>query len=179
MTCLWDTSNKQYGDMNFYDKENDIWYDDKLKENFIEISRGKYVKPKDFYIKTHFETVTIPYLEGTIQLKVGNRKALTILLNVRLTGILFIDLDFTIYTYDSLGRYYEINFEKSDGKKQYDGTYIFTIDVSKIKCYDYIVVTKSMGMQYITLNNLTVEFEESFQSIDYKSYKAAISNYVY
>ena len=179
MSCLWDTSNKEYGDMNFYDRENDIWYDEKLKENFIEISRGKYVKPKDFYIKTPFEAVTIPYLGGTIQLKIGNRKALAIILNVRLTGILFIDLDFIIYTYDSFGMYYGINFEKSDGKKQYDGTYIFTIDVSKIKCYDYIVVTKSMGMQYITLNNLTVEFEESFQSIDYKSYKAAISNYVY
>ena len=179
MTCLWDTSNKQYGKMNFYDRENDKWYDDKLKENFMQISRGKYIKPKDFYIKTYFQTATITYLEGTIQLKIGNRKALTIILNARLTGILFIDLDFTIYTYDSFGRYNKINFEKSDGKKQYDGTYIFTIDVSKIKCYDYIVVTKSMGMQYITLNNLTVEFEESFQSIDYKSYKAAISNYVY
>jgi len=179
MTCLWDTSNKVYGDMNFYDRENDIWYDEKLKDNFIEISRGKYVKPKDFFIKTHFETVTIPYLEGIIQLKIGNRKALKIILNVRLTGVLFIDLDFTIYTHDSLGRYIEINFEKSDGKKQYDGTHIFTIDISKIKCYEYIVVSKSKGMQYITLNYLTVEFEESFQSIDYKSYKAAISNYVY
>ena len=29
------------------------------------------------------------------------------------------------------------------------------------------------------LNSLTVEFEESFYSIDYKSYKSAISNYVY
>ena len=179
MPCLWDTSNKEFGDMNFYDRENDKWYDEKLKEIFIEISRGKYVKPKDFFIKTHLETVTIPYLEGTMQLKIGNRKALKIILNVRLTGILFIDLDFTIYTYDMFGKYYGINFEKSDGKKQYDGTYIFTIDVSKIKCYEYIVVTKSNGIQYITLNNLTVEFEESFQSIDYKSYKAAISNYIY
>ena len=104
---------------------------------------------------------------------------MTILLNVRLTGILFIDLDFTIYTYDSLGRYHEINFEKSDGKKQYDGTYIFTIDVSKIKCYDFIMVTKSFGGQYITINNLTIEFEESFQSIDYKQYKNAILKYIY
>jgi hypothetical protein len=59
MCCLWDTSNKEYGDMNYYDRENDIWYDEILKENFIQISRGKYIKPKDFYIKTHFETATI------------------------------------------------------------------------------------------------------------------------
>ena len=179
MSCLWDTSNKTFGDMNFYDRENDIWYDEKLKENFKEISRGEYVKPKDFFIKTHFETVTIPYLEGTFQIKVGTRKSLKIILNLRLNGALLIDLDFSIYSYDAFGRSFEIKFEKSNGKKQYDGTYIFTIDISKIKCYDYIIVTKANGAQYVTLNNLTVEFEENFQSIDYKSYKNAISNYVY
>ena len=33
------TSNKKYVDMNFYDRENDKWYDNKLKENFIQISK--------------------------------------------------------------------------------------------------------------------------------------------
>ena len=179
MSCLWDISNKEYGNMNYYDRENDIWYDNKLKENFIEISRGKYIKPTDFYIKTHFETVTTSFFEGSLEIKIGTRKAVKIIFNVRLTGILFIDFDISIYSYDSLGTLVDINFEKSDGKKQYDGTYVFTIDISKIKCYDYIIVTKDYGYKFITLNNLTVEFEESFQSIDYKSYKAAISNYVY
>ena len=43
ISCLWDTSNKNFGEMNFYDRENDKWYDDKLKENFLQISRGKYI----------------------------------------------------------------------------------------------------------------------------------------
>ena len=179
MPCLWDTSNKEFGDMNYYDRENDKWYDEKLKENFIQISRGKYIKPMDFYIKTHFETVTIPYFGGAFEIKVGDRKPLKIFLNVRLTGILFIDLGFIIYSYDILGRTFQINFEKSDGKKQYDGTHLFTIDISKIKCYEYIQVAKSYGDQFITFNNLTIEFEESFQSIDYKSYQTAISNFIY
>ena len=179
MCCLWDTSNKVFGDMNYYDRENDKWYDEKLKENFMQISRGKYIKPTDFYIKTHFETVTMTYLQGTIELKIGSRKALKIIINVRLTGTLFIDVNFNVFSYDTIGRSFKINFEKSDGKKQYDGTYVFSIDVSKIKCYNYIQVTKSLGNKYITLNNLTVEFEESFQSIDYKSYKSAISSYIY
>jgi len=59
MSCLWDSSNKEFGGMNYYDRENDIWYDERLKEIFIQISRGKYIKPKEFYIKTYFETVTI------------------------------------------------------------------------------------------------------------------------
>jgi hypothetical protein len=178
MSCLWDTSKKEYGDMNFYDREKDIWYDDKIKKNFKQISRGKYIKPMNFYIKTHFENKTNPYGQ-TLEIKVGARKALKIILNVRLTWTLFIDLDFKIYSYDMSGRSFEINFRKSDGKKQYDGTYIFTIDISKIKCYEYIQVTTFFGPQFITLNNLTIEFEESFNTIDYKSYKAAISNNIY
>ena len=179
MCCLWDTSNKLFGDMNFYDRENDKWYDEKLKEIFIQISKGKYVRPMDFYFKTHFETVTMAYLQSTIELKIGSRKALKIIINVRLTGTLFIDTDFDIFSYDGIGRSFIIKFEKSDGKKQYDGTHIFSIDVSEIKCYNYIQVTEAFGGNYITLNNLTVEFEESFQSIDYKSYKSAISKYIY
>jgi len=111
-------------------------------------------------------------------LKIGARKALKIILNARLTGTLFIDLEFTIYSYDASRNSFKIKYEKSNRKKQYDGTYIFTIDVSKIECYEYIMVSKSYGNRFITLNNLTVEFEDTFQSIDYKSYKAAISNYI-
>jgi len=179
MPCLWDTSNKVYGDMNFYDRENDIWYDEKLKENFMQISRGKYIKPKDFFIKTNFETVTMTYIQGSIELKISNRKALKIILNVRINGTLFIDANFNIYSYDSNGKSFPIKFGKSDAKKQYDGTTIFYIDISKIKCYSYIQVTRDPVLNKIKLNNLTVEFEESFQSINYKAFKASISNYIY
>jgi hypothetical protein len=148
MSCLWDTSNKEYGDMNFYDREKDIWYDDKIKKNFKQISRGKYIKPMNFYIKTHFENKTNSNGQA-LDIKVGARKALKIIINVRLTGTLFVDLDFKIYSYDMNGSSFEINFRKSDGKKQYDGTYIFTIDISKIKCYEYIQVTTFFGPQFI------------------------------
>ena len=30
MACLWDTSNKNYGDMNYYNRLTDEWYDDKI-----------------------------------------------------------------------------------------------------------------------------------------------------
>ena len=117
MSCLWDTSNKEFGYMNYYDRENDAWYDEKLKDNFIQISRGKYVKPKDYFIKTHFETITMSYIKGGIELKISNRKALKIILNVRITGTLFVNANFNIYSYDSNGNSFQIKFEKSDGKK--------------------------------------------------------------
>jgi len=144
----------------------------------MEISKGKYIKPIDFYIKVNSETVTNPFLNEMIQLRLGVRKALKIILNVRLTGILFIDVDFIINSFDASGRSFKINFGKSNGKKQYDGTYIFTIDISKIECFDYIKITKNYGRQFINLNNLSVEFEDILQSIDYKSYKAVISNFI-
>ena len=101
-----------------------------------------------------------------------------IIINIRCIGTLFIDFEFIIFTFDTFGKTLQIKFGKSNGKKQYDGTYIFTIDISNIKCHEYIQVAKSFGLQNITLISLTVEFEESFQSIDEKSYKAAISNYI-
>ena len=69
--------------------------------------------------------------------------------------------------------------EKENMKKQYDGTYLIEIDVSKIECYDYVEATVIRGLKYINLNNLTLEFEESFLSIDYQSFKNAISNFIY
>ena len=119
------------------------------------------------------------YIQGGIELKIGNRKELKIILNVRITGTLFINANFNINSYDSNGNSFQIKFEKSDGKMQYDGTHIFSIDISKIKCYNYIIVSKDPKLNQIKLNNLTVEFEESFQSIDYKAFKASISNYIY
>ena len=117
-------------------------------------------------------------MNDEIQLRLGERKALKIILNVRLNGILFIDVDFIITSYDAFGRSFNIEFEKLNGKKQYDGTYIITIDISKIECFQYIIVKKANKPQFINLNNLTVEYEDLFQSIDYKSYKAAISNFI-
>ena len=45
MICLWDTSNKNYGDMNYYNRENNAWFDEKIKNNFKKLSKGKYEKP--------------------------------------------------------------------------------------------------------------------------------------
>jgi hypothetical protein len=51
--------------------------------------------------------------------------------------------------------------------------------VSKIKCYEVIELVITKGIQNITLYNLTLEYEENFLSIDYKSLKNDISNYIY
>jgi len=179
MCCLWDTSNKTFGDMNFYDRTNDIWYDEKIKDNFLKISKGKYIKPKDYYINTNFESTNSYQYFGDYQIFFENKKVLKIIINARLTGVLFTDLDFSIWTYNGNGYMDQIKFGKENFKKLYDGTHIFTIDVSKIKCYDVIELVITKGIEYFTLYNFTLEYEESFLSIDYTSLKKAISNYIY
>jgi len=178
MCCLWDTSNKIFGNMNFYDRTNDIWYDEKIKNNFLQISRGKNIKPKDYYIYTTFESTDVYYYSGGYAINFGKRKVLKIIINIRYTGILFVDCNFGIYTTNNNGQVIKISFGKENSKKQYDGTYIFIIDASKIDCNSYVEVGVTKGMKFITLNNLTLEFEESFLSIDYKSLKKAISDYI-
>ena len=179
MCCLWDTSNKIFGNMNFYDRTNDIWYDEKIKNNFLEISKEKYIKPIDYFINTTFESTDFHFIYGDLQINFENKKVLKIIINARINGVLFVDLDFEVYTYDKFGYPIKINFGKENSKKQYDGTNIFTIDTSKIDCYYIVEVAVTRGPEYITLNNLTLEYKESFLSIDYKSLKNAISNYIY
>ena len=51
--CLWDTSNKKYGDKNYYNRETNMWYDEKIQNIFSLISKGKHIKPSDYYKKTN------------------------------------------------------------------------------------------------------------------------------
>ena len=50
MACLWDTSSKIFGDMNYYNREVNKWYDKKIGENFKKISKGDYVNPNEYII---------------------------------------------------------------------------------------------------------------------------------
>ena len=76
MCCLWDTSNKLFGEMNFYDRINDIWYDEKIKNNFLQISKRKYIKPMKFLINTTFESTDIIYYFESFFISTENRKVL-------------------------------------------------------------------------------------------------------
>jgi len=179
MCCLWDTSNKIFGDMNYYDRTNNVWYDEKIKNNFFQISKGKHVHPKNFFINTNFESCDVIYYFNSFFIFTENKKVLKIFINVKLTGILFEDIELYILTVNKDSNYVLIDYGKENIKKQYDGTHIISIDVSKIECYDYVEATITRGMKYITLNNMTIEYEESFLFIDYKSLKNSISNYIY
>ena len=157
MCCLWDTSNKIFGDMNFYDRTNDIWYDEEINNNFLLISKGKYIKPKDYFINTTFECTDISFNLISLIINFENKKVLKIVfINARLTGVLFVDFELIIQTFNKNFDTVQIDYGKDNIKKQYDGSYNFLIDVSRIECYYMVEAFFSSGMKYITLNNLTL-----------------------
>jgi endoglucanase len=91
MACLWDTSNKNYGDMNYYNRLTDEWYDDKIKNILIKISKGKFVKSSDYYIYSNLEMKKIADVEqyNDIIIKFGTKKPLKLIINMYYSGIYF------------------------------------------------------------------------------------------
>jgi len=174
MACLWDTSNKNYGDMNYYNRLTDQWYDDKIKNIFTKISKGNFVKSSDFYIYSNFETISNvdPYTDSRIFL--GAKKPLKIIININYMGNLYYDYYFEIFC--AVKNEWEtlIDFDERNSKKQYDGTIIYTIDIRNLDCYNFIQIYYYFGEIYF--NKIVVEYEETFTSFHYYDYKAKIKN---
>ena len=65
-----------------------------------------------------------------------------------------------------------------EGKREYDGSYSFNIDVKNKNFYDYIYLVNISGNNLTSFNNLTIQFQESFLSFNYTGYKIDISDYI-
>ena len=178
MSCLWDTSNKTIGDMNFMNRENYQWYDTKIKNNFKKISKGKYIKPKDYFIYTNSITTTTLDSEDNMNINIGNKKIIKIIFNIKINEILTKDIIIHINTCDKNGYIISYIVGQNYGKKQYDGSYTFTLEVKDKDLNEVVQVDKLYNDIDITINYLTVIFEEQFLSIDKNSYKSAISNFI-
>ena len=173
MSCLWDISEKIGEGMNYYNRESDSWNNEKIKDNLMKLSKGKYAKLSDFYYLTNLETETELYY-GNYKINIGTRKPLKIILNIRLIGIYNIHASLSLISYDKNGYFFEINLSKKNIKKEYDGTTTFTVDVRNVDCHNYIETLTYWGRENIIYNNITIEYEESFISFNYKLYKSEI-----
>ena len=173
MSCLWDISEKIGEDIYFYNKETNQWKDKKIINNLYKISKLKYIQISEFYIETNLVTET-ETIDGRYFINLETRKPLKVLLNARYKGDFNIDFSFGILIFINNYDWIIISLEKEFGKKQYDGTTLFTIDVSTYDCFNIIEAFLFHGEDCFIVNNITVEFEESFISFDYKSYKSAV-----
>ena len=175
ISCLWDTSKKSFGNMNYFDRESNKWYDEKIGENFKQISKGKYIKPLEYYGMTNSLTTYVDENDEMV-IKISHKKPLKAIFNIK-----YEEQYFDYIYFDTYGKNLEpIFMDITKGKKikEYDGSYTFTMDISKEDCNNYIVLEKISAFNFITFNYLTIEFNETFIFFDYKYYKDAISNFI-
>ena len=175
--CLWDTSNKLKGDFNYYNRETFIWYDEKIQDNFKKISKHKNINPIEYFIMTKIETKSELEADGSINIDIGIKKPIKVTFNAKISHNSLGEVEFRVVSKDKNGNYFLIYIEGKSGKKQYDGTYTYTIDVSNKDFNTNIRLIRTEN-KFANYNFLIIEYKEDFLSFDYEGYKKAISNYI-
>ena len=177
MSILWDTSKNTAGDMNYYNRENDRWYDEKLQNNFYSISLGKYPKPSDYYSSSNSETNSAVDSDGNLQINIGSKTVKQVIFNAKITGTTW-QCGFGLGSADENNEWFGDSIGGGEGVyNKDDQTYTFTIDVAKMSKtpHNYIQVQRWWGQDQITLNYVTVVYEEYAMTIDYEAYRKAIN----
>ena len=88
------------------------------------------------------------------------------------SGLLYYDYYFIIYCEDIGGYDQYIYFDEINGKKYYNGTITYTIDISNENCYNYFNIYYYYGEMYFTY--IKIEYQENFSSYYYDDYKAKV-----
>ena len=70
----------------------------------------------------------------------------------------------------------KIEVRGDKGKKKYDGSYYYNIDISHYNFNDYIELQKYVGNDYIIFKSFSIEYEKSYTSFDYNLYKSRQNN---
>ena len=176
MACLWDNSEKISENNNYYNRETDTWNDEITKKFITKISKDKGVKSSEHYITTNSEVIA-PYL-NFFYTNTSNKTLLKIYIIAKLNGIIGIDFDILITFVNKENQWVDLFVKKKEGKKQYDGTTLFNIDVSNQDINNEVYVMSIDGEDsinhYIYINQVTFEFKEYFPYFDYNSYKNSI-----
>ena len=176
LPCLFDIPLSSSNNKNFYfNKENNEWSNDKYAKIFNRISKGKFIKSFDYYHQTNLET-NYYSMFGILEIDIGFKRIVKILVNVKF--IIYLDendIVMTVYSYqrDALD-FKSFDFKEQDGKKQYDGTCIFTIDTSEMDLYYNVQAMAWYSEDYMIINSLTVQYKDIYSSFDYLSYKSDI-----
>ena len=174
MACLMDASNKLVNGMNYYDRVNHKWFDEKIRDNFKKIGRGKYVKPLEYIYLTNSQTVMQPDSNGYFTISIKRLKITTIIFNAKISTNNLWGFGFGISTSNKYGFRVGEMVNGFAGVKEYDGSYTYVIDVRDKDYNNEVQIQKWWGHEFITINYLTVEFEESHYAFDYKGYKDAL-----
>ena len=132
MSVLWDTSKNTAGDMNFYNRETDKWYDEQIRDNFINNSTGKYVNPIDYFISSNSEISDKVDSDGNVQISIWHKKVNKTIFIAKISNNVNVwDVAFGVASADNPGKWFDDSLCGIEGEKQSYGTYTFTVDLSK------------------------------------------------
>ena len=107
----------------------------------------------------------------------GLKKPIKVIFNAYIVVKPLYNAGFGVVSSDKNGLWIGEGLSTNEGKKQYDGSYTFTVNVIDKDYNDYIEIQKWWGNEYITFNYLTIEFEQNFTIFNYKEYKNQLSKY--
>ena len=176
--CLWDTSLKNDGDTNYYNREKNEWYDEKIKKMFKTISKRRNIKPFDYYYNTTYLTKITPITDGNFYIKIEKKAVSKVIFNANIPFSFISDFACGIISVDEKGEWIFVLVEGKEGKREYDGSYSFNIDVKNKNFNDFIYLVNISGNNLTSFNNLTIQFQESFLSFNYTGYKIDISDFI-
>jgi hypothetical protein len=84
------------------------------------------------------------------------------LFNVKLTTRYSSEVGFGIGGFDKNENWIEIEVKGDKGKKQYDGSYTYNIDISYKEYNNFIELQKYMGKDYIIFNSFSIEYDKIY-----------------
>ena len=174
MSCLLDKSNRNHADINYFDRINYKWFDEKIGENFRNIYRGNFVNPTYYYLTTNLETVKNAAFSWNLYIKIDTKEVIRIIFNVNILTNLLWSVGFGVVSTDKKGLEIKIQISGTEGKKEYDGSYTFTIDVTNIEICNSVEVQKWWGYDDAIINFLTVEFNQNYTFFNFDAYKSAL-----
>jgi endoglucanase len=172
MSCLWDNSNKNnHGEFNYYDRENNKWYDQQIGDNFKKIAKGNYVKISNFFSQKNYDIISNIDSNGCLTIRIGIKKSIEkVIFNVSINTTILSVVGFGVCSEDKYGNWTGLMVGGSLGKKNFDGSYTYTIDAIDQNFNNQVQIQKWWGHNLTTLNYLKLEFKENYNFFDYDEY---------
>ena len=172
MSCLLDKSNKIFADINYFDRINYKWFDEKIGENFKKIYRGNFNNPTNYYLTTNKETVKNVNFGQSLYIRIGSKEIIRIMFNVNVLTNYLWSVGFGVISTTKKGLPISIMISGTEGKKEYDGSYTFTVDITNKEMSNSVEVQEWWGYDDIIINYLTVEFDRNYTIFNYDAYKS-------
>ena len=111
-----------------------------------------------------------------MRIKISSRKTMRAIFNIKLTTKYPSEVGLGISGFDKHEKWIGFEVRGDKGKRQYDGSYTYNIDISDKGFNNFIELQKWWGNDKIIFNTFSIEYEKAYKLFDFISYKKELSN---